>query len=195
VTRETIDSGQRVDRDQTEHAISRVRKDSDAEINVEADNGGEILGKVQILAAPPTVFALLTVEQQMMRWLAWSVKADARQGGIFRLADLNGLWVEGAYLEVAPHQKVVLTWGGIEGLRSGQSTVEFNLHADGAGTVLRLRHFALPDATVRGHCLGWKKSGLPKLKAVAEGGEPRGTCLGDAADSRELSPHSAGVVW
>jgi len=195
MTRETIDSGQHMDRDRTEHVISLVRKDSDAEINVEANNGGEILSEVRILSAPATVFALLTHEQQMMRWLARGVKADARPGGIFRLADLNGLWVEGTYLEVVPHQNVVLTWGGIEGLRSGQSTVEFNLHADRAGTLLRLRHFALPDPAFRGHCLGWKKSGLPKLKAVAEGGEPRGTCLGDAADSRELRPYSAGVVW
>jgi hypothetical protein len=33
------------------------------------------------------------------------------------------------------------------------------------------------------------------LKAVAEGGIPRGTCLGDAADAREDHPYSAGVVW
>ena len=35
-----------------------------------------------------------------MSWLAQSGKADARPGGIFRLADLNGLWVEGTYVEV-----------------------------------------------------------------------------------------------
>lgn len=116
-------------------------------------------------------------------------------GGIFCLADLNGLWIDGTYLEVIPHRKVVFTWGGIEGLRPGQSTVEFALHADGNGTLLRLRHIGLSDSAVDGHWLGWKRSGLPKLKAIAEGGVPRGTCLGDAAESREQHPYSAGVVW
>jgi uncharacterized protein YndB with AHSA1/START domain len=130
-----------------------------------------------------------------MNWLAQSVKADARPGGIFCLADLNGLWIEGTYVEIVRDRKVVLTWGGIEGLRPGQSTVEFALHADGNSTLLRLRHFGLSDAAVDAHRLGWKNSGLPKLKAVAEGGAPRGTCLGDAADSREQHPYSAAVVW
>jgi hypothetical protein len=61
--------------------------------------------------------------------------------------------------------------------------------------LLRLRHIGLSDSAVDGHWLGWKRSGLPKLKAIAEGGVPRGTCLGDAAESREQHPYSAGVVW
>ena len=72
-----------------------------------------------------------------MTWLAQSAKADARPGGIFRLADLNGLWVEGTYVAATPHQRVVFTWGGIEGLRPGQSTAEFALRADDNGTLLQ----------------------------------------------------------
>jgi uncharacterized protein YndB with AHSA1/START domain len=150
---------------------------------------------MRITAAPATVFAFLTDAKKMMTWLARCVKADARPGGIFCLADLNGLWIEGTYLEVIPHRTIVFTWGGIEGLRPGQSTVEFALHADGKGTVLWLRHFGLSKSGLDAHYLGWKNSGLPKLKAVAEGGVSRGTCLGDAADSREQHPYSAGVVW
>ena len=150
---------------------------------------------MRIIAAPAMVFAFLTDEKQMMTWLAQSVKADPRSGGIFCLADLNGLWIEGTYLEVVRDRRVLLTWGGIEGLRPGQSTVEFDLRADGNRTLVRLRHFGLSDAAAEAHCLGWKISGLPKLKAVAEGGVPRGTCLGDAADAREQHPYSVGVVW
>src|SRR6516162_11835691 len=76
--------------------------------------------KMRISAAPATVLAFLTDARQMMSWLAQSAKADARPGGIFRLADLNGLWVEGTCVEAIPHQGVVFTWGGIEGLRPGQ---------------------------------------------------------------------------
>jgi uncharacterized protein YndB with AHSA1/START domain len=146
-------------------------------------------------AARITVFAFLTDAKKMMTWLAQSVKADARAGGIFCLSDLNGLRIEGTYIEVIPHRKLVFTWGGIEGLRPGQSTVELVLHADGNGTFLQLRHVSLSDPAVDAHCLGWRNSGLPKLKAAAEGEVSRGTCLGDAADSRERHPYSASVVW
>ena len=76
-----------------------------------------------------------------MNWLARDVKADPRPGGIFRLADFSGLWVEGTYLKVIGHRLVVFSWGGIEGLKLGQSTVEFTLHPEGNSTLVRLRHF------------------------------------------------------
>jgi uncharacterized protein YndB with AHSA1/START domain len=184
-----------MDRNRSNETMNGVAKDSDVEIRLGADHRREISGKMRIIAAPATVFALLTDAQQMMNWLARSVTADARPGGIFCLADLGGLWVEGTYLEIVRDRKAAFTWGGIDGLRPGQSTVEFALHADGNDTLVRLRHFGLSDPAMAAHCLGWKISGLPKLTAVAEGGVPRGTCLGDAADAREQHPYSAGVVW
>jgi uncharacterized protein YndB with AHSA1/START domain len=184
-----------MDRIRSGETIDGVGQNWDVEIRLGADDRREIWGKMRIIAAPVSVLALLTDAQHMMNWLARSVTADARPGGVFCLADMNGLRVEGTYLEIVRDQKVVFTWGGIEGLRPGQSTVEFALHADGSRTLLRLRHFGLSDPAVEAHCLGWKISGLPKLRAVAEGGTPRGTCLGDAAESREHHPYSAGVVW
>jgi uncharacterized protein YndB with AHSA1/START domain len=184
-----------MDRNRFGETINGVGRDSDVDIRLGADHRREIWGEIQIAAAPAAVFVLLTDAQQMMNWLAQSVTADARPGGTFCLADLNGLRVEGTYLEIVRERKVVFTWGGIEGLRPGESTVAFALHADGNHALVRLRHFALPDPAVEGHCLGWRISGLPKLKAVAQGGIPRGTCLGDAADAREHHPYSAGVVW
>jgi uncharacterized protein YndB with AHSA1/START domain len=184
-----------MDRNRFGETINGVRRDSDVEIRLGADHRREIRGEMRIIAAPANVFALLTDAELMMNWLARSVTADARPGGCFCLADLNGLRVEGTYLEIVRNRKVAFTWGGIDGLRAGQSTVEFALHADGDHTLVRLRHFGLSDAAAEAHCLGWKISGLPKLKAVAEGGVPRGTCLGDAADAREQHPYSARVVW
>jgi uncharacterized protein YndB with AHSA1/START domain len=140
------------------------------------------------------VFALLTETHQIRTWLAQYAEIDARAGGVFCLADPSGLRVEGTYLEVVAYQKVLFTWGGIEGLRPGQSTIAFALHAEGNDTVVRLRHFGLSTPAVAAHYLGWMKSGLPKLKRVAEGGVPRGTCLGDAAETREQHPYSAGAV-
>jgi uncharacterized protein YndB with AHSA1/START domain len=186
---------QTMDRNRLGKTRNGVAQGLDVDVRLGAGHRREIWGGMRTSAARITVFAFLTDAKKMTTWLAQSVKTDARAGGIFCLSDLNGLRIEGTYIEVIPHRKLVFTWGGIEGLRPGQSTVELALHADGNGTFLRLRHFGLSDPAIDAHRLGWKNSALPKLKAVAEGGVPRGTCLGDAADSREQHPYSRGVVW
>src|ERR1700760_646761 len=112
----------------------------DLDIRIEANDRSEIEAEIRIRATLATVFALLTEAHQVMTWLAHYAQTDARAGGVFCLADPSGLRVEGTYLEVIADQKVVLTWGGIEGLRPGQSTVAFALHADGDDTLVRLRH-------------------------------------------------------
>ena len=178
-------------RDHSVDLITRVQKDADVEVRPEARPSREIRRKTRINSLPATVFALLTNAQRMMSWLARDVNSDPRQGGIFRLADFSGIWVEGAYLKVLSHRTVVFSWGGIEGLKIGQSTVEFNLQRDGNGTLVRLRHFGLTDAAATAHRLCWSNFGLPKLKAAAEGREPGATCLSVVADWHEQHPYSA----
>jgi hypothetical protein len=56
--------------------------------------------------------------------------------------------LEGTYLEIIADRKVMLTWYGIEGLRSGQSMVAFALNADGNDIVVRLRHSGLSTPAV-----------------------------------------------
>jgi uncharacterized protein YndB with AHSA1/START domain len=98
---------------------------------------------------------------------------------MFRVADAgSGRTISGTYLEVVPCSKVVFTWGGIDGVEPGQSTVEFLLEPDGAGTLVRLRHYGLPTEAFDVHDRGWELGGLPKLKAVSEGRDPGGLCLG-----------------
>lgn len=155
------------------------------EIHLEATISLETRCEIRINTAPAEVFSLLTNAQQMMGWLARDVIADPRPGGIFRLVDFSGFWVEGAYLEVVAYQIVAFSWGGIEGLKPGQSTVEFTLQRDGNNTLVRLHHSGLSESAVDAHRHCWKNSGLPKLKAVAEGREAGGTCLSDVADRRE----------
>jgi uncharacterized protein YndB with AHSA1/START domain len=158
---------------------------------MKAKGGQTVRHEIRIRAPAARVFALLTDTQWMTTWLARNVKADPHPGGIFRLVDFGGFWVEGIYLEVNPHRKIVFSWGGIEGLKLGESTAEFTLRSRGKNTLLRLRHFGLSPPSLDAHRFIWKKSGLPKLKAVAEGKEVDGTCLGDVADSREQHPYSA----
>jgi uncharacterized protein YndB with AHSA1/START domain len=146
--------------------------------------GEEIRLEVRINASPETVFALLTDPARMKAWFAEFVEADPRSGGLFRISGPAGVAIEGTYLEVIPHRKVVFTWGGVEGLKPGQSTVEFLLEPDRAGTLVFLRHYGLPGPTVESHRQGWIKSGLAKLKDVAEGRRPTRLCLSDLAEQR-----------
>ena len=177
------------------HADATAAAEFDLDIRIEVNDRSEIAGEIRIRATPATIFALLTEAREVMTWFAHYAEADARSGGMFCLADPSGLRVEGTFLEIVADQKVVVTWGGIEGLRPGQSTVAFALQADGNDTVVRLRHFGLSSPAVAAHYLGWMKSGLPKLRRVAEGKPPQGTYLADAADARERGPYPTDVLW
>jgi uncharacterized protein YndB with AHSA1/START domain len=176
-------------------ADATAAAESDRDIRIEVNDRNEITGEIRIRATSAIVFALLTQPREVMTWLAHYAECDARVGGVFCLANPSGLRVEGTYLEVVADQKVVLTWGGIEGLRPGQSKVAFALQADGNDTVVRLRHSGLSSPAVAAHYLGWMKSRLPKLRRVAEGNPPRGTYLADAADARERGPYPTDFRW
>jgi uncharacterized protein YndB with AHSA1/START domain len=149
-----------------------------------SDDTGDVRLEIWIQASPEAVFALLTDPNHMRTWLAELVQADSRPGGVFRISGPAGISIEGVYLEVVPNTKVVFTWGGVEGLKPGQSTVEFLLEPDGEGTLVRLRHYGLPGPAVESHRRGWIYSGLVKLKDAAEGRRPTKLCLSDLAEQR-----------
>jgi uncharacterized protein YndB with AHSA1/START domain len=141
--------------------------------------GREIRREIRIDAAPETVFAFLTDAKMMTAWMAETVAIDLRPGGMFRATDReSGRTISGTYLEIEPHSKVVFTWGGVNGVEPGQSTVEFLLEPDGVGTLVRLRHYGLPTEAFDVHDREWELGGLPKLKAISEGRDPGGLCLG-----------------
>ena len=149
-----------------------------------SDDSRDVRLEIRIDASPETVFALLTDPSHMKTWFAEFVDADPRPGGLFRISGPAGVSIEGTYLEVVPNRKVVFTWGGVEGLKPGQSTVEFVLEPDGGGTLVRLRHYGLPGPTIESHRRGWEYSGLAKLKDAAEGRMPARQCLSELAEQR-----------
>src|SRR6516165_9465430 len=139
--------------------------------------GAEVRLEIRIDASPETVFALLTEPARMRTWLAELVEAESRSGGMFRISGPAGVSIEGTYLEVVPNRKVVFTWGGVEGLKPGQSTVEFVLEPDSGGTLVRLDRGSWEPVVsqphqrapaVEPHRRGWAYSGLVKLKDAAE---------------------------
>ena len=115
--------------------------------------------------------------------------AKPQLGGVFRLWDSKGCWIEGVYVAAVPDQLVEFTWGGIEGLRIGQSVVTFRLQLARHVTIVGLNHTHLPDSALNMHRMGWMQFGLPRLKAVAEGAPPKSTYLGDIAEHREHTPY------
>jgi uncharacterized protein YndB with AHSA1/START domain len=143
--------------------------------------GEEVQLEIRIDASPVTVFALLTEPAGMKTWMAEVVEADPRPDGVFRISGPPEVSIEGTYVEIIPNRKVVFTWGGVEGLKPGQSTVEFLLEPDGKGTLVRLRHYRLPKPAVESHRRGWVYSGLIKLKDAAEGRMPSDLCLSQIA--------------
>jgi len=144
------------------------------------DDDAEVRQEIFIEASPQTVFSLLTEASGLREWMADVVEAEPRPGGRFYISGPPEAAIEGTYLEVTPHTKVVFTWGGVEGLAPGQTVVEFELEAEGDGTLLRLRHHRLPRPAVDPHRQGWA-SGLVKLQAAAEGRPPASRCLSEIA--------------
>ena len=149
-----------------------------------SDSSQDVVLEIRIGAAPETVFALLTDPTHMKTWFAELVEADPRPGGVFRISGPAGVSIEGTYVEVVANRKVVFTWGGVEVLKPGQSTVEFLLQPDGEATWVRLRHYGLPGPAVESHRRGWVYSGLAKLKHAAEGRPSTRLCLNDLAEQR-----------
>lgn len=122
-----------------------------------------------IAARPATVFAFLIDPQRIVQWMGKMATIDPRPGGLFRL-DYNGRDIaRGAFIEIVPNEKVVLSWGW-EAVDSatppGASTVEITLQPEGKGTRLRLRHLGLTPGEAMSHAEGWDHF-LPQLVQAA----------------------------
>ncbi len=138
----------------------------------------ELTREITIEASPETVFSYLTEEAKMKEWLAEVVETQPKPSGVFHIGTFDGVHCRGEFVEVVPHEKVVFTWGGIENLEPGESTVEISLKSQGKATHLTLRHFNIrlkPSADSFGE--GWKDHALPRLKDIAEGRTPDGLCF------------------
>ena len=93
---------------------------------------------------------------------------DARPGGTFRI-DVDGEhFAAGEYTEVDPPHRLVFSWGweGQGSIPRGSTSVEIELNADGAGTMLRLRHRGLPDEEQRASHLGGWTQYMGRLAAL-----------------------------
>ena len=74
-------------------------------------------------------------------------------------ARISGVAARGSYVVVEPPNRVVFTWGIPEDatMPPGSSTVEVELVADGADTIVNLTHRDLPEDREPTHLEGWDR--------------------------------------
>lgn len=129
---------------------------------------------IRIEASPTTVFRYFTDPDRMCEWQGVEAELEPRPGGLYKVNVTGRDTALGSYVEVVPDERVVFTWGweGNDGVPPGSSTVEVTLTPDGDDTIVRLRHFGLPDDdAAKRHTEGWDHY-LERLQVVAAGGDP-----------------------
>ncbi|HEY3950880.1 SRPBCC domain-containing protein [Phenylobacterium sp.] len=137
----------------------------------------------QIRARPSIVFDLLSTAEGLTSWWgpddlpALSAEADVRVGGRFRVRfrrfDGGEHECAGEFLEIAPQERLVMSWrwafGGPPEEQGRVSRVEFHVRPSTAGTELTLVHADLRDvASEESHRGGWSGA-LDKLQALLNG--------------------------
>jgi uncharacterized protein YndB with AHSA1/START domain len=127
----------------------------------------------RIDAPPHAVFRYLTESDLWSRWQGDSAELDPVPGGRFVIRMSPGQVVEGTFIAIEPDARVVVSWGwqGHPRMPAGTTTVEFELVADGPGTILRLTHRGLPSEDLAIHRQGWDVF-LPRLAIAASGDDP-----------------------
>ena len=135
--------------------------------------------EVRVAARPETVFAFLVHPQKKVLWMGRRAELDARPGGIYRVEIDDRVVARGEFVEVDPPSRVLMTFGwegqeagqGEHGVPPGSSRVEVTLEPDGDGTLVRLRHYDLPEEAREMHGQGWELY-LGRLEIAASGGDP-----------------------
>jgi uncharacterized protein YndB with AHSA1/START domain len=133
----------------------------------------ELVQEVVVDASPETIFELLTVADEHVRWMGTEAELDARPGGVYRVLVAGQYPAAGEFVEVVPNEKVVFTFGWDapgNPVPPGSSTIEISLHPEGAKTRVRLVHRDLPEETVGEHTHGWGHY-LGRLSAAASGSD------------------------
>ena len=142
-------------------------------------HGEAVEREVRIAARPETVFDFLVDQEKQVLWMGRRAQLDARPGGIYRVEISDQATASGEFVEVEPPSRVLMTFGwegqeagqGEHGVPPGSSRVEVTLEPDGDGTLVRLRHYDLPENAREIHGQGWELY-LGRLAIAATGADP-----------------------
>ena len=135
--------------------------------------------EVRIAARPETVFEFLVDPEKLLLWMGRRAEVDPRPGGIYRVEINDRSTARGEFVEVDPPSRVLMTFGwegqeageGAHDVPPGSSRVEMTLEPDGDGTLVRLRHYDLPEGAREMHGQGWEHY-LGRLAIAATGADP-----------------------
>ena len=132
--------------------------------------------ETQIAAPPATVFAFLTDPEKILNWMGAEATTEAHPGGLYLVKGVGdrARVARGAFREVVPVQRLAYSfgWEGDEDVPPGSSLVEIDLIGRDGGTLLRMTHSGLPNATqCAGHDRGWVHY-LGRLAIAATGRDP-----------------------
>jgi len=130
--------------------------------------------EVQIAAPPATVFAFLTDPEKIVSWMGAEAMTEPHAGGLYLVKGVGERAARGAFREVVPIHRLAYSfgWEGSEEVPPGSSLIEIDLVERDGGTLLRMTHSGLPDATqVAYHDRGWAHY-LGRLAIAAAGRDP-----------------------
>jgi uncharacterized protein YndB with AHSA1/START domain len=117
------------------------------------------LDRTIVINAPrEAVFRYFTDSSHWSKWWGAGSTIDSRPGGKIYIKYPEGTEVAGEVLEVKPPEKIVFTYGYVNGnpIPAGTSRVTIQLAAERGGTKLTLTH-ELDSAAVRDqHVQGWR---------------------------------------
>jgi uncharacterized protein YndB with AHSA1/START domain len=133
----------------------------------------ELVQEIVVDARPETIFDLLTVAGEHVRWMGTEAELDPRPGGAYRVLVAGQHPAVGEFVEVVINERVVFTFGWDapgNPVPPGSSTIEISLHPEGDKTRVRLVHRDLPEGMVGEHTHGWGHY-LSRLSAAASGVE------------------------
>lgn len=135
---------------------------------------GDVVQEIVVDASRETLFELLTVSSEHVRWMGTQAELDPRPGGAYSVLVAGEHRASGEFVEVTPNERVVFTFGwDAEGnpVPPGSTTVEITLHAEDGKTRVRLVHRGLPDDMEGPHVHGWEHY-LTRLAQAAGGADP-----------------------
>ena len=141
--------------------------------------GEAVEREVRIAARPETVFEFFIDPEKQLLWMGRRAELDVRPGGIYLVEISDQATARGEFVEIDAPNRVVFTFGwegqeagsGEHGVPPGSSRVEIMLEPEGDGTLVRLRHFDLPEEARAMHGQGWELY-LARLEIAATGGDP-----------------------
>jgi len=131
----------------------------------------DIVHTILIHARPAMVWSFWVDPDRMAQWWG-AAELEPTAGGRYRVTMPTGQVMEGEYVEVRPHERIVFRFGWATGgdpaVAPRSTTVEVTLAEQDGATLLTLRHSDIPAPNRREHEGGWSHF-LGRLAQAAAG--------------------------